>query len=55
MKTWGIILVIIALGNLILAYLVATDKIKPRKSTQIFYYIIVSMSLFTSALRAFHR
>lgn len=55
MKTWGIILAITALGNLCLAYFVATNIIKPRKSTQILYYIIVSMSLFTSALRAFSR
>jgi hypothetical protein len=55
MKIWGIILVIIALGNLSLAYLVAIDKIKPSKSTQIHYYIIVSISLLGYALREFSR
>jgi hypothetical protein len=55
MEIWGIILVIIALGNLGVAYFVATDRIKPKKSTQIFYYILVSISLFSSALRAFQR
>lgn len=55
MKIWGIILVIIALGNLSLAYLVAIDKIKPSKSTQIHYYIIASISLLGYALREFSR
>jgi uncharacterized membrane protein HdeD (DUF308 family) len=55
MKIWGIFLIIVSLMNLILCYFVATDKIKPSKSSQILYYIIASMFLFTSALRAFSR
>jgi hypothetical protein len=55
MKIWGVFLVIIALGNLSLAYFAAIDKIKPSKSTQIHYYIIVSISLLGYALREFSR
>lgn len=55
MKILGIILIIAAVLNIIACIFAAADKIKPKKSTQIIYYIIVSMLLFGSALRMFSR
>lgn len=55
MKIWGVIILIVALLNTSLIYFAAVDKIKPRKSTQILYYSIVSMDLFVAALKEFLR
>jgi|APDOM4702015248_1054824.scaffolds.fasta_scaffold1331852_1 hypothetical protein len=53
MKIWGITLFIASLLNLCLGFFVATDKIKLGKSTQILYFLMVSMNLFIGGLKAF--
>jgi hypothetical protein len=53
MKIWGITLFIASLLNLFLGFFVATDKIKLGKSTQILYFLMVSMNLFIGGLKAF--
>lgn len=53
MKIWAIIVLITAIGQFILAYFAAMDKIKPNKSSQILYYIMVGLFLLTSSIREF--
>jgi hypothetical protein len=51
MKIWGITLFIASLLNLCLGFFVATDKIKLGKSTQILYFLMVSMIILNGGLK----
>lgn len=55
MKILGIICFIAAIISLISSYFVATDKIKPSKTTQVLLYLIIATALLGSAFRAFTR
>lgn len=53
MKIISFILAITGISNIIVGYLVATDKIKPSKQIQVINYIIIGILLFGNALHAF--
>jgi hypothetical protein len=50
LRIWGIIAIIAALGQFVLAYFAAIDRIKPSKSTLILYYILAGMLLLNLSL-----
>jgi nitrate reductase gamma subunit len=49
----GILLVIIGVGFLIESYLIATDKIKLSKSSQVFNCILLAVWIITGSLQYF--
>jgi hypothetical protein len=52
-ETLSIILIIISLSNSFSVYLVGTEKIKPKKSTEILYSIVAAIALFAYDLSVF--
>jgi len=50
---WGIVQVVVGVGALIEAYLIAKDKIKISKSSTVYRNIIIAILFISASLRCF--